>query len=58
MKTIITIAFALFTVGCTSVHTNMDYTNVDKNKADITGQSTYKFYPVKGAPYYGDVARD
>lgn len=56
-KVIFVVGLLAISTGCTSIHTNMNYDNVDKAKVEHTGYSTYKFYPVKGEPYYGDVER-
>ena len=57
-KLFVILGFMFTVVGCTSVHTQMNYEGIDQPRAEITGQSTYKFYPVKGQPYYGEVNRD
>ena len=58
MRNIVEITLLLvFVTGCTSVQTSMDYAGVNQPAQKPVAEHTYKFYPVRGEAYYGEVRR-
>lgn len=56
-KILLAVMLIVAGAGCTSIQTNMDYSKVNQPAQKPVAEHTYKFYPVRGEAYYGEVRR-